>query len=123
MFPMLMFKTKLMKKLFYLFLAMAITSCTTAEVPLSEGIDPDIKITYLKDVQPIIFNNCLTCHSTINPRAGLVLTTYLQVKNSAQNGNLIVRMNSDSNPMPQNGKLIQSSLDIIDKWKADGFLE
>ena len=103
--------------------SLVIGSCTTAIIPASDGIDPSIKITYTKDVQPLIFNNCLTCHSTVNPRAGLVLTTYGQVRSSAESGNLIPRMNSSSNPMPPNGKLIQQSLDIIDKWKADGFLE
>lgn len=112
------------KNIFQLFLVLVIiNSCTTAIIPSSEEIDPSIKITYTKDVQPIIFNNCLTCHSTVNPRAGLVLTTYQQVRVSAELGNLIPRMNSNSNPMPPNGRLIQQSLDIIDKWKSDGFLE
>lgn len=126
---MLMFKINPMKKynlknLSQLFLLVLITcSCTKAVIPASDGIDTSIKITYTKDVQPLIFNNCLTCHSNVNPRAGLVLTTYQQVRTSAESGSLIIRMNSSSNPMPPNGKLIQHSLDIIDKWKADGFIE
>ncbi|WP_143592151.1 hypothetical protein [Tenacibaculum holothuriorum] len=104
-----------------------IASCTTAEIPVPDTVDPtppgEAKVTYEKDVKDIIFNNCLTCHSTVNPRAGLILVNYNQVKNSAQNGNLIARMNDAANPMPPNGKLVQSSLTLIDKWKADGFLE
>lgn len=112
------------KNILQLFLLLfIISSCTTAIIPGSEGIDPSIKITYKKDVEPLIFNNCLTCHGTVNPRAGLVLTTYQQVRASAESGNLIPRMNSTASPMPPNGKLIQKSLDIIDKWKTDGFLE
>ena len=108
-------------------LAFLINSCTTAEIPEPAPVDPTppggIKITYEADVKNIIFNNCTTCHGNTTPQAGLSLTTYQQVKNSAENGNLIARMNNSSNPMPPNGKLIQSILDIIDRWKADGFLE
>ncbi|OSY89059.1 hypothetical protein WH52_03360 [Tenacibaculum holothuriorum] len=83
------------------------------------------KTTYVANVKTIIDNSCATasCHDATNPTAGLPLTNYTQVKNAAQNGNLIARMNSTANPMPQSGLLPTATRAIIDKWKTDGFLE
>ena len=72
------------------------SSCTTAEIPLEEDPDPITQtVTYVGDVKAIIDNNCTTCHGTVNPNAGLSLVTYQQVRNSAENGNLIPRMNNE----------------------------
>jgi len=120
---MLIFKIKQMKKVIYLSIIALITSCTTAEIPLVGEIPITKEVTYQEDIQPIIFNNCLTCHSSVNPRNGLILETYAQVKNSAQNGTLIARMNDAANPMPQSGLLTANKRALIAKWKTDGYLE
>ena len=117
-----MFKINNMKKIFYLSIIALIASCTTAEIPLA-GAPVDRTVTYTQDIQPIMFNNCSTCHSSVNPRNGLILETYSQVKNSAQNGTLIDRMNDVANPMPQSGLLTADKRALVDKWKADGYLE
>ncbi len=117
-----MFKINNMKKIFYISIIALIISCTTAEIPLA-GAPVDRTVTYSQDIQPIMFNNCLTCHSSVNPRNGLILETYSQVKNSAQNGTLIDRMNDVANPMPQSGLLTADKRALVDKWKADGYLE
>lgn len=118
-----MSKIKNMKKIFYFsIIAILLINCTTAEIPLVD-IPTDRTITYSQDIEAIIFNNCLTCHSSVNPRNGLILETYTQVKNSAQSGSLISRMNDAANPMPQAGLLTADKRALIDKWKADGFLE
>lgn len=116
-----MFKIKKMKKVFYISIVALMVSCTKAEIPLPNIIDRTV--TYTKDIQPIIYNNCLTCHSSVNPRKGLILETYEQVKNSAQFGTLIARMNDAASPMPQSGLVTAEKRALIDKWKADGFLE
>ena len=119
---MLMLKIKRMKKIFYLAFVLLSFSCTTAEIPLME-VPIDRTVTYQRDIQPIIFNNCLTCHSSINPANGLTLESYSQVKNSTQNGSLITRINDAANPMPQNGLLTASNRALFDKWKVDGYIE
>lgn len=99
-------------------------SCTTAEIPLEQDPDPiPTTVTYVSDVKTIIDNNCISCHGAVSPNAGLSLVTYQQVKNSAQNGNLIARMNDQVNPMPQGQILSVNIRAIIDKWRDDGFLE
>ena len=113
-----------MKKLVYLsIITIIIIGCTKAEIPLAGQVPITREVTYTKDIQPIIFNNCLTCHSAVNPRNGLILETYVQVKNSAQNGTLIARMNDAANPMPQSGLVTADKRALLDKWKADGYLE
>lgn len=105
-------------------IGLLIASCTTAEIPLEEEPDPITEtITYVGDVKAIIDNNCVTCHGTVTPDAGLSLVTYQQVRNAAENGNLIPRMNNATSPMPPSGILSATTRAIIDKWRDDGFLE
>ncbi len=116
--------------LLILSLGLFLISCSSSSEP--EIIPPDgngngtsAKTTYDKDVKTIINNSCATsaCHDSTNPASGLKLTNYAEVKNAAENGALISRMNSSSNPMPASGRLSSSTRAIMDKWKTDGFLE
>ena len=111
----------LMVSLFCLFAA----KCTTTEIPLEEDPAPiTTLVKYNTDVKTIIDNNCLNCHGTATPRiGGIPLFNYSQVREEAEFGTLINRMNSTINPMPQSGILSAEKLAIIDQWKADGFLE
>ncbi len=83
------------------------------------------KTTYNKDVKTIIDNSCATssCHDSTNPASGLRLTNYAEVKSAAENRGMIERMNNANDPMPASGRLSSDTRAIIDKWKADGFLE
>ncbi|CAM1342558.1 hypothetical protein [Tenacibaculum amylolyticum] len=115
-------------KLFSLLcISFSIFSCSTSEVPAEEEPTPNPteKITYEKDVKNIINNSCATaaCHDNTNPTAGLSLTTYVQVRAAAENGNLFGRINNASNPMPPTGLLPTSNRNIIDQWRTDGYLE
>ncbi|GAA4281138.1 hypothetical protein [Gaetbulibacter aestuarii] len=84
-------------------------------------------VTYVKDVKPIMDNNCINCHGTtpING-ANVSLVTYNQVKSAVQNNSLISRINATDpgNLMPQGGpKLPQNLIDTVIKWQTDGFVE
>ena len=104
--------------------ALLMSSCTTTEIPLDVIGDPITEIiTYDGDVKAIIDNNCVACHSGLAASAGLSLVTYQQVRSSAENGNLIARMNNATNPMPQGGILPAATRAIIDAWATDGFPE
>ena len=96
-------------------------SCTTTEIPITQ--DPTNIITYNKDVRTIINNSCATsaCHDNTAPAAGLQLTNYTLVKNAAQNGNFHVRI--DAGTMPPSAPLSNATKAIINKWRADGYLE
>ncbi|SED20049.1 hypothetical protein SAMN04489761_4598 [Tenacibaculum sp. MAR_2009_124] len=108
-------------------LSLFIFSCSSSEIedPDVTPVDPPAeKTTYDKDVKTLINNSCATsaCHDANAPQAGLPLTNYTQVKNAAENGNLITRINSSSNPMPPTGQN-NTVISIIDQWKNDGYLE
>ncbi len=100
------------------------SSCTKAVI--DEDINPDgvpTDITYNPEVANIMFNNCTTCHGGAAPSAGLSLTTYQDVRFSAENGNLIDRMNDAGRPMPPNGLLPAEERIKIDNWASNGFPE
>ncbi|WGH74324.1 hypothetical protein P8625_09365 [Tenacibaculum tangerinum] len=110
-----------------IFVSLASCSSDDDATP-TDPVDPDptpvTKTTYDKDVKTAINNSCATsnCHDATAPTGGLPLTNYTQVKNAAQNGNLITRINSNTNPMPPTGK-DQSIINLINNWKNDGYLE
>jgi len=99
------------------------SNCTTTEIPLDDVEPILINVTYDADVKTIIDNNCVSCHISGGQASFLSLTNYAEVKMSAESGSLIARMNDLVNPMPQSGLLSAQTRAIIDKWKADGFLE
>ena len=43
-------------------------------------------ITYSANIEPIIYNNCWTCHSGVAASGGLDLTTYQNVRTIAEEG-------------------------------------
>jgi hypothetical protein len=65
--------------------------------------------TYTVHVQPIIQNNCLSCHS--------------QVRNAAEEGNMICRIDDQScgSVMPQSGRMPQTTINTIKNWATNGF--
>lgn len=118
-----------MKKLIFLtLLVSSLFSCTNASeddliVPAQQLPDP---VTYEAHVKPIIQSNCLNCHG--NPPqngAPISLNSYPDVSNAYVNGGLLNRISSqpgESGFMPVGGaRLSQFSIDIIEKWEADGF--
>src|SRR5687767_1820278 len=79
--------------------------------------------TYEADVKTIIEANCATtgCHNqgaTFPP-----LTNYTQVKESAQNGNLLCEINAQCGVMPESGKMPQATVDVINLWAQQGYVE
>lgn len=107
-----------------------ITACSSdSEDDLIPIMEPDPvtpeQTTYSANIQPIMNSSCVQCHS--NPPtngAPNSLTTYDLVRASAENGNLIQRMNSENAPMPPtSGLLPKPTRDQVQKWKDDGFPE
>lgn len=93
------------------------THCTKAIIEEGPGNNNTADtVTYSADIQTVMFNNCLTCHSGASPAAGLDLTTYENVKNSAQSGPLIGRINDPAAPMPTSGLMPESTRQLIDQW-------
>jgi hypothetical protein len=77
--------------------------------------------TYNANVKSIIDNNCLSCHSSSGGEFP-TMQTYLQVKDVAQNGLMICRIDDQScgSVMPQSGRLPQTKINTIKKWLING---
>ncbi len=102
--------------------------CTNAsENDLIDQTELPELVTFVNDVQPIINNNCISCHT--NPPengAPMPLLTYDNVKEAVQNRGLINRISSQdlSFLMPLGGpRLPQNLIDTVIQWEADGLLE
>lgn len=76
-------------------------------------------IYYNPDISDIVASNCIGCHSGNFPSAGVDLTTYANVKFQTENGSLIQRINSSTNPMPQSGLMSTKNRQIFDQWVTD----
>ncbi|WP_299887472.1 hypothetical protein [uncultured Lacinutrix sp.] len=120
-----------MKRIIYttalLYTILFVGCSNVSEEDLLEPIITGEKVVYA-DIQPIIQNNCTSCHS--NPPqfgAPIALVTYDNVKSAVENSNLINRISlqsGESGAMPFGGpRLPQDLIDLMIQWEADGLLE
>ena len=85
----------------------------------SYGQCDTIGVTYSGYLQPLLANKCLGCHGANNPGGGIKLTSYTEVKASAQSGKLFGSINWDQGyvAMPQNGtKMSSCQLSKVKAW-------
>lgn len=116
-----------LKTILVVIVLISIFSCTNdKEDDLIEEINIEV-VKYNNDVKTIIDNNCIICHhSGTNPLGPFPLETFEQVKDKAQNGALLERIelpNADPAGMPQTGRMPQATIDVITAWADNGFLE
>ncbi len=74
---------------------------------------------FTTDVQPIITNWCVGCHSTTNAVGGYDLSTYTGVVNSISNNKLMgsIKHTSGYSAMPQNGSQLSGcQISKIQSW-------
>lgn len=84
----------------------------------SESCDTS-NVTYNLSIQPIIATNCIGCHGTNSPSAGIDLSSYQKVKNIADIGQLTGAVNHEAGYAampPSGGKMSQCNLDKITIW-------
>ena len=105
-----------MKK-YYLLLLSFLFSCTYETVSECEVDSPSFDIC----IDPIIENNCFSCHSYGGSSSSLHLYGYDDVINAIDNHNLLIRINADDGSvMPPSGKLSNADIDIINNWVNSG---
>lgn len=114
-----------MKKVLLFLFPLLLSACyfDNEEDLYGNPADADCDVTdvsFSADVNPIIQANCITgCHSAVNQSFGIVLETYDQIKNEAQNERFFKSINHESgaSPMPKNRpKLPQCDIDKIKAW-------
>ncbi len=102
-------------------------SCTNdSESDLREPDSPPVS-SYEASIKQIISNNCVGCHQDppING-APFALNTYNRVRDRTEKGNLLFAMKRQTGEpaaMPPAGRLPQSTIDLIEQWADEGFLE
>jgi hypothetical protein len=102
-----------------------ITNCSTNSTDDLVGPIP-VNVTYENDVKSIIESNCIACHQEPSMGGTLIsLADYEKVKQAVVSKELINRISraqGSEGMMPQGGmKLPQNKIDIIVKWKDQGF--
>ena len=123
---------KVTKLIVLSFLTFALISCANdSEDDLTDVVDitdpdPDGSVvTYVDNIEPIMQSSCVGCHASppVNG-APFALINFSQV--SARAGGILNRMSRQSGTpgaMPPSGRLPQSTIDLVEKWIADGALE
>jgi uncharacterized membrane protein len=103
--------------------------CTNSTLDEVSGpiIEEPALVTY-QDVNPIVSQNCLACHS--NPPqngAPMSLESFSALKDAVVNRGLLDRITKpegDSQLMPKGGpRLPQFKIDLFFAWNEDGLLE
>ena len=119
-----MIKTKMKKIIILLLFTIIFSNCTSVSTDDLTLITP-ISVAYRANVKSIIDQSCATsgCHNAATNTSGLTLETYAQVKNAFQNKNALGRMESTTNSMPPTGNLPNTSIEMIKKWRDQGYLE
>lgn len=117
-----------MRKFITIISTAIITLIFSCEKRTFEDITDNTPITqtvkYTANLKPIIQTNCISCHAAGGSAAYYPLTNYQETKAAIDNILLrIQKPTGDPEKMPQGGSLSQNSIDIIKKWKSDGFLE
>ncbi len=110
-----------------IFIGILFISCSNdSESDLTEP-NTTSPLTYEANIKQIIGSSCLGCHGDppVNG-ATFSLDTYDRVKDITENGNLIKAINRQTGElgaMPPTGRLPQSTIDRIEQWADEGFLE
>lgn len=101
---------------------MAITGCYYDNKQEMYGSCDSSNVTFSTVIEPIINANCVGCHGSSSPSAGISLVGYDQVVLAANNGGLVGTMNNSGGYMlmPPSGKLDNCKLNQVNKWIRNG---
>lgn len=114
-----------MKKIFLTIFIVTIIIMASCESHTYDEIsktttDPTELVSYTKDVAPILASKCTSCHTT--GQTTPYLETYTFAKNGVSTGEVLCKIQgSCGSVMPPTGKMEQSLIDKITKWKTDGY--
>lgn len=96
-----------------------VDTTTVTQLPVSNTTCDTLRISFDKSIWPIIQKNCVSCHSTASPSAGIDLSSYSKILPYVQNGKLYgsITHAAGYKPMPSASTLL-SNCDIITirKW-------
>jgi len=87
-----------------------------------EGNCDTTAISFTQDIQPLINDQCLSCHKAGNASGNILLNSYAAIKEQADNGKLLgsVRHESGYSSMPPGGSLSNCSIARLEAWINNG---
>lgn len=113
-----------MKNYLALLLVVVLSSCGDPGVEAAEaGKSFQDEVSYSNDIQPIVKDFCTTCHAGDNPEGDFVLTSYEDVRQHVEKGELLDRINDRSDPMPEDGLMPTHLRRLFQLWADTGYLE
>lgn len=79
-------------------------------------------VSFAADIQPIISNNCASCHTGTNPNGGIVFSSHSEIAALANSGQLMNALTASNgvSQMPPSGPMNNCNIDKITKWIEDG---
>ena len=83
---------------------------------------PELKITYDKDIAPLISSRCFRCHNDPTANGAPRSTAWVNFDVVKRNASAI-SFRVGNGTMPPSAGLIQSERNLIDQWIKDGTLE
>lgn len=89
---------------------------------MAEGCTTD-SVSFSMDIQPLLQNSCIGCHSGSSASGNLDLSSFTEVQNVALNGRLFgaVSWQQGFSQMPQGGaQLSECNLNLIEAWITKG---
>jgi hypothetical protein len=122
-------KRKLITKLFFFPAAAALLSLSSCYYDNEEALYPvrgsgecdTTNPTYTLTIQPIIQNNCQSCHSGGAPSGNLDLTTFDNVVAGINSHNLMGHViGTDYSLMPPSGSLSSCNINQLNSWITKG---
>lgn len=94
-----------------------------ADVLMGDVTCDTTSFTYSNQIQPILSQYCISCHSVNNASGGVRLDDYPNVKEYADNGELlcVIKHESGCSPMPKDApQLNPCDIRLFELWVDDG---
>ncbi|CAN5912117.1 hypothetical protein BH23PLA1_BH23PLA1_14140 [soil metagenome] len=101
--------------------------------PNAVAVQDDAKLSFTRDIAPVLVGNCVGCHNPQERRGGFDLSTFQQLMTGSETGQVIVpgkpeeselvlRIKGESTPkMPANNRdLAADTISRIERWVRDG---
>lgn len=112
-------KVSLVALIVVIFSLVLVSSCESNTYSEVESISENP--TYSNTIQPIMTENCTSCHANNSQYPNL--ETFAEVKEACQNGNVVCRIDTQScgSVMPQSGRMTESKIASIKLWIAQGY--
>lgn len=80
------------------------------------------EVSYNLDIKPIIDGNCISCHAPGGEQETAPILNYDDLKNYADNMELVNRTSGSTILMPPSGKMNSCNVALIEAWVKQGAL-